>query len=343
MRKSLSIITLAIIASFSFTSCHKEVPTDIPDTSDRFLVLCEGSMKANNATLSIVTANGNLVTDFATVNDYALGDTGQDIVEFNGGYAIAVTGSQRVYLTDKDLKVYHIVEPRVGEDACSPRNLVVDGNTLYATLYEGYICRINPDGSYRTTDVGPNPEGLVIRGNFAYVANSGGYVPGFNDTVSKVDLEKFEQVEELKIDLNPINIELVGDIIYLQCAGNYADVKPCVYSIGLDDKAVKIEYTDGADDLAVFSDGTIGILVKEYDATWKVSGTVRNYKAGDEMANTLMTGKVNAYSLSAGDGVYYVGISDYSTTGEISVYEINGDHKYAFSAHGLNPRKAIAL
>lgn len=340
MRKTLSIITLAILASFGFSSCNK-IESEIKDTSDRFLVLCEGSINQNNATLSVVTVNGNLVTDFETVNDYALGETGQDIVEFNDGYAIAVTGSKRVYLTDKELKVYQIVEPKVGEDACSPRNLAVDGNTLYATLYEGYICKINADGSYRTTDVGPNPEGLVIRGNFAYVANSGGYVPGFNDTVSKVDLENFEQVDELKIGLNPVNIEVIGELIYLQCAGNYAEVTPCVYTIDMDDKAAKIDDTEGADDLAVLSDGSVGILIKSYGADWKTVGSVRQCTTSD--VKTLMTDRENAYSLSAGDGEFYLGCSDYTTTGEIAVYHNNGDHKYTFSAHGFNPRKVIAL
>ncbi len=342
MKNLLKFSALALALLCTFASCEKD-PNGNHSGEEGVIILCEGSFGQNNATLYY---NGDTQFSFKDKNGFALGDTAQDIIRLSkGGYCIAVYNSKILYFTDKSLKVTKTVNLEA-----SPRCLAEYDGYVYVTLYEGMLAKVAKDGSFTTINVGPNPEGVAIRGGYAYVANSGGLVQDadknyiYNNTVSKVDLKTFKAVKEITVGLNPVNILTAGNSVYVQHAGNYYTVSAGVEVIDADDKVVTVAGLNGADSFALVGGNRMYVLCKGYDESWNTVGNVMHLNTENNVvSSTDLKDLKNAYSINAGKSCIYLGRSDYKSTGSVDIYRLDDTFVGTYSAMGLNPRKVLEL
>ena len=276
---------------------------------------------------------------FYAVNEQKLGDLGQDIIRCGDNLLIAVNGSKLIYVTDLDLKIVASIT-----NDLSPRYFTAGGGKVYVTYYEGYLGEIDPkDWSVRTTDVGPNPEGLAYVDGKVYVANSGGYVPGYNNTVSVVDAASFKEETTFVVNVNPAKIVAADKYLYINSLGNYSDIQPKLQRVSLPGFEVSDIAISGVNGITAGNNGKVYVLSGEYNASWQLEGTlsVLDGKSG-KVVTTIAEGIATAYSVSASAQYVFVGCSDYTTDGKVFIYKEDGTLVDTVGSEGLNPIACIA-
>ena len=100
-------ILLAAFAALTLASCENvETPGPVPSLKG-FLILNNGKMGSNDASLALYNPETKDVAGdlFYNVNGRQLGDVGQDIVRNGNELYISVNCSQVVFVTDLELKV----------------------------------------------------------------------------------------------------------------------------------------------------------------------------------------------------------------------------------------------
>ncbi len=324
-----------------------------PDATEPtgFYVLNNGSWGGNDASVSRfdITDKTCSPNAFLAANNRALGDLGQDMIRFQNYLVFAVNGSKKVFITDESLKIkVEISFDYSGLGELSPRYLCCTDKKIYVSLYEGYVCEINPaDLSKRYAKVGPNPEGIAVCNGKLFVANSGGYnYPEYNNTVSVVDIESFKEEKTLTVNCNPNLMARNGNHIYLTSFGNYADIPAKLQHIdALSLEVSDLDYKNPS--YIALEDSKLYVLCGGYDADWNpLPGTVLVHDAAANKAlGGLMKDGTNfpmAYSLSACGGYVWVGCSDYKTNGDVYVVDaIAGSLYHKFDCKGLNPIKVL--
>ncbi len=226
-----------------YASCHKaeeilsSVETDVPEnTITGFFLLNEGNMGSNKATIDYF----DYETGVYTKNIYAernperpkeLGDVGNDLQIYGNKLYAVINCSHFVEVMDVS-SVKHITQISIPN--C--RYIVFKDGFAYVSSYAGPV-QIDPNarlGYVAKIDtatlkvaghctVGYQPEEMVISGNKLYVANSGGYrVPNYDNTVSVIDLDRFEEVKKIKIanNLHRLEIDRNG-LLYVSSRGDY--------------------------------------------------------------------------------------------------------------------------
>ena len=182
---------------------------------ERVYILNEGTMGYNNATLAFYAPNGDadFISDIYKLqnNGASLGDTGQDMLEYDGCIYISVYGSN--YLAK--LNAAGVEQARVSfvDDADllgGIRYMAAEDGYIYASFYGGVVAKINANTlqvENKLTGLGSNLEGVAIEDGRLYVANSytvtpdGQYV--YNTDVFVVDLRTFTLADTLKVVQNP--------------------------------------------------------------------------------------------------------------------------------------------
>lgn len=346
-------ILFAAIAALLMAGCQQENPESINPVIKGFLVLNNGNWGGNDASVSLYNPDDKLVTGdvFFNANSQCLGDLGQDVVVSGSEIYIAVNGSKVVFVTDLELKIKKAIEAD-GTDGSklSPRCFAVNGGKVYVTYQEGYLGEISSDYSVRTTAVGSYPEGICISNGKAYVANSG---YGSGNTLSVVDLTAFKEIKKIEVNKNPQSIvaDDSGMTLYV-CSwdsydpATYAVISPSkLQKINLaDDSVTDLEYKD-VKAIARGDENKLLVATAGYDENFQLVATVRQI----DMASGTDTGKVigdtfdNYYSLSFSCGHIFIGTSDYTTNGDVYVYESNGVFVDKFDSEGLNPQKVVSL
>ncbi len=345
MRKTLSIIVLSLIV---LSSCER-IGYDGEEksgTSGTF-ILNNGTWGGNDSEICIFNPlDGRCYPDaFSSANGQKLGELAQDILRLNDEVYIAVSGSQTIFVTDKNLKIKTRINAEHDGARLSPRALTTDGNKIYVSYHEGFAGEISPvDYSQRLTQVGPNPEGLDICGDMLYVADSGGMsFPAYNTTVSLVSLHDFKRVDTLSVSVNPVKIEAYGHRVYIFSYGDYASVPPLLQVYDTADGSLKTLEYDSVGSIAKGEDGILYLLCSGYDENWNpLPGKVlmHDMKSDASLGEfiTDCTELPDAYSISvAADGNIYVGCSDYMTTGEVCVFSKEGRLLHRFDSNGFNP------
>jgi YVTN family beta-propeller protein len=71
------------------------------------------------------------------------------------------------------------------------------------------------------TSVGSYPEGIAVNGGKLYVANSGDYSLGYDNTVSVVDIATFKELGKITVGTNPNILRADGNYIYLSYQGDW--------------------------------------------------------------------------------------------------------------------------
>lgn len=340
-------VAAALFAAI-LTSCSKQEDAPEVKVTD-YLVLNNGAWGANNAGVVFYDSEAKSTSGdaFAAANSKGLGDLGQDILVDGDEIYIAVNGSKVIFVTDASLKIKDEIVAKEGLITLSPRYMTKVGKKLYVTYYEGFLGEIDLDTkTVRTTAVGANPEGLACVDGKMYVANSGGYVIGYCNTVSVVDLASFKETMTITVNTNPAAVKAVGNKVFVSSLGNYYDVPAKVQCIDASSNKVTDLDCSSPSGFAVAS-GKVFVLCGGYDAEWKpLPGTVLTYDA----STLTRTGEFvkdgttlpEAYSISAAGEYLFVGCSDYKTNGTVYAFTMDGKLYDKFDSEGLNPISVVS-
>lgn len=248
------ILTLAVIC-MGIAACGDDEPVQDggggqpgggTSAAGRLYVLCEGAMGANQASIDCYDfATGSYRRNvYVEANPHVvleLGDVGNDLQRHGGSLWAVINGSNKVEVMDAAT-----LRRRGQVDIPNCRCVAFDGGFAYVTSYAGPVD--DSDGSQRgyvakvdtatltvvdTLHVGRQPEGIAVAEGRLYVANSGGYcVPGYEHTLSVIDLSAFERRGTLPVAVNPQRI--VADshgMLWVNAAGNYGDIAPSLCRI----------------------------------------------------------------------------------------------------------------
>lgn len=223
MRRLIYVVVVAIL----LTACRHDDEIFIPESLNvsipeftsitGFYLLNEGNMGSNKSTLDYY----DFTTGVYTRNMYGnsnpdvpkeLGDVGNDIAIYGNRLYAVINCSNKVEVMDV------ASTRRIGQiEIPNCRYIKFHDGYAYVTSYAGPV-EIKPDyeqigyvakvdtASLEIVDkclVGFQPDGLEIVDNRIYVANSGGYmVPNYENTVSVIDIDTFEEVDRIEVDVN---------------------------------------------------------------------------------------------------------------------------------------------
>ncbi|MBP3353436.1 MAG: YncE family protein [Bacteroidales bacterium] len=223
-----------------------EVAKDINANPYGFYLLNEGNMGSNKATLDFM----NFTTGVYTHNIYAernpnvvkeLGDVGNDAKIYKDKLWLVINASHKVEVVDAT------TAKSIGKvDIPNCRYVVFDGNYAYVSSYvttiigdvnaqEGAVFKIDIE-TLKVVDevkVGRQPEEMVIKNGYLYVANSGGYnSENYDNTVSVIRLSNFTQIAKTKvaINLHKLRKDKYGKIWVLS-RGDYYNNPPQLYRL----------------------------------------------------------------------------------------------------------------
>lgn len=227
MKLQLNIFIFLLTLVF-MASCRKDelvvpteyeiLPIDInPDAIPvGMYLLNEGNMGSNKSTIDFVDFQNayyirNLYAERNPTVVKELGDVGNDIQIYGSKLYAVINCSHKVEVMDA------ATCERIGQiDISNCRYIQFSRGFAYVSAYVGPVA-IDPDaqaGAIYKIDtasleitaevtVGYQPEELVIKGDYIYVANSGGYrVPNYDSTISVVEIYGMKQVQKISVAIN---------------------------------------------------------------------------------------------------------------------------------------------
>jgi len=351
---------LTIFSVLFFTACADindpgEDDDLLPNEAKRLLILNEGSMGHNNSTLvSYDLSTGTTDKDyFRTVNKRGLGDTGNDMMIYGSKLYVAVnvSGTIEVIDTASGKSIRQIPMKTEAGASKEPRQLASHQGKVYVTSFDDTVTRIDTatlmiDG---TVVVGQDPEGVAIRNNRIYVANSGGlnWANGYDNTVSVVDVATFREEKKIVVGVNPgvVRIDSQGDI-YVSVTGDYSTNPGGFRKIdATTGGVVTIDGIDApgkfvmADNKAYIINGSYGnpYTVVVYDCLNEEIVT-ESFITDGTTVNTIHSISVDAFS-----GDVFITETDYITPGTLRCFDKNGKLKYTLPAVGINPSVVVFL
>ena len=349
---NLILIAIAILFTSTLTSCKDEKDNDniIENLGKGLFVLNEGNWEANNAALSFFDkSNSKTEVDlFEKVNNQGLGDTGNDMILFDGKLYIAVKESASLVVVNSNTGELIKRIPILNEEGKNrmPSRLCIGGSNIYLSTMDGYVLEINPfnNNITRKVKVGRNPEGLAYSNNKLYVANSGGMdYPNYDSTLSVIDVNTLVELKKINIGVNPYSVKDLGNNkIGVMVTGNYTDI-PTHFAIvntntDLIEKSTEINMLN----FELFGDK---ILYSNY--LWGSGRTavhIYDYNTSDTYGNIFFAnGEPTSditypYKITVNNNdseVYISDAKDYSQSGEVFVYDFQGNFKYKFSVANI--------
>lgn len=375
--KFLFASALCALMSMSFVGCEThddpepdtpeipeipEVPEvpEVPETpavdTVKVYVLNSGKMSSNNATLDCYNATTKQLTAkvFSAVNGRGLGDTANDMLIYGTKMYLAVSNSNTIEITDLTGKSLKTISPK--DDAGqpqSPRYLAAYNGKVYVTLFDGHLASIDTTAMEITqkTTVGPNPYQVCPAGGKLYVANSGGYNPVQDSTLSVIDPITFKEEKKIVVGLNPTTVKADsnGDL-YVVCMGNFSTIKASVQCVDLKKETSTSIYQNNNLMMSSNSD-ELYIISSENDANWLPINTkfiIYDTKTKKELNDNFITDgtkveKPYSISIDPTEGDIYIGTSDYTSTGDMYIFSSGGKLVNQFGVSGLNPMGAYFI
>lgn len=350
-----------------FTSCSDDDDDDawkegskVELAQTRAFILNEGAMGANNANLTYFdwsTNTPNPSCIYTQQNGQQLGDTGNDIITFDGKLAVAVNGSNYVTLLNGSAVELSRVSFAQGVDGkpVQVRNLAFADGHLYVSTYGGLLLKIRVNGNALEfngdyVSIGTNMEGICAEGGKLYCVVAGAY-PENDSCVAVVPVNDFKTkaITYTEVMYNPDNILAVDGHVFVQGYGPYYD-----YPFGEIDTATGKYYQKGNATAMAGADGALYIAYSLTD--WNTYATTTSLSRYDlatgktdnafftKVPEEITTSFVYSISVNPYTGDIYVATSDYTTNGLVFVFNKNGEWTgNMFSAGGLNPNKIVFL
>lgn len=327
----------------------------------------QGNQGSNKARLDFLNFhNGFYIRDVFTEYNpevvKGLGDTGNDVQVYKGKVFVAVNGSHKVEIMDA-----YSMKRLAQVDVPNCRFIAFDGNCAYVTSYvakdketlktqKGALYRIDLD-TYKVTGqvtVGYQPEQLVIRDGKAYVANSGGYVAGYDDTVSVVDLKSMKVEYDIKVAIN-LGLMLVDaeGTIWVSSQGNFSDVSSTLnYLVKKGDKYE----LGGSVNVPVSSMALAGDKIYVIGSTYTppawaltttyniVNAKTRKLESGSFITDGTESDIATAFTVTVNPGngdIYVTDAKDYVSSGTLHCYTGSGKHKWSVRTGDIPGRIAF--
>ena len=327
----------------------------------------QGNQGSNKARLDFLNFhNGFYIRDVFTEYNpevvKGLGDTGNDVQVYKGKVFVVVNGSHKVEIMDA-----YSMKRLAQVDIPNCRFIAFDGNCAYVTSYvakdaeslktqKGALYCIDLD-TYKVTGqvtVGYQPEQLVIMDGKAYVANSGGYVAGYDDTVSVVDLKSMKVEYDVKVAIN-LGLMLVDaeGTIWVSSQGNFSDVSSTLnYLVKKGDKyelggSVNVPVSS----MALAGDKIYVIGTTYNPTTWKptttyniVNAKTRKLESGSFITDGTESDITTAYTVTVNPGngdIYVTDAKDYVSSGTLHCYTGSGKHKWSVRTGDIPDRIAF--
>ena len=291
-----------------------------------------------------------------------LGDTGNDVQVYKGKVFVVVNGSHKVEIMDA-----YSMKRLAQVDVPNCRFIAFDGNSAYVTSYvakdkealktqKGALYRIDLD-TYKVTGqvtVGYQPEQLVIMDGKAYVANSGGYVAGYDDTVSVVDLKSMKVEYDIKVAIN-LGLMLVDaeGTIWVSSQGNFSDVSSTLnYLVKKGDKYE----LGGSVNVPVSSMALAGDKIYVIGSTYTppawaltttyniVNAKTRKLESGSFITDGTESDIATAFTVTVNPGngdIYVTDAKDYVSSGTLHCYTGSGKHKWSVRTGDIPARIAF--
>lgn len=324
-----------------------------------FYLLNEGNMGMNKSTLDYF----DLETGIYKRNIYAeinpnvpkeLGDVGNDLKIYAGRLYAVVNASNKVEVMDAKTakRIAQIEIPNC-------RHIAFDGNYAYVTSYAGPI-EINPNytqkGYVAKIDlitlqevdrciVGYQPEELAIANGKIYVANSGGYMGAgiledYENTVSVIDIESFEEQKRIVVDYNLQRIRVdKRNNLWVSTRGDYVGNSSRLFYIDKDTEtvidtlsiAVKNLWMDGDSLYVLGSDFSFETFRNEI--TYKIVDTQKRTIVNDEFITDETIDEIEMpYGVMVNPinkDVYLTDAGDYITPGVLYCFDKTGKKKWS--------------
>lgn len=327
----------------------------------------QGNQGSNKARLDFLNFhNGFYIRDVFTEYNpevvKGLGDTGNDVQVYKGKVFVVVNGSHKVEIMDA-----YSMKRLAQVDVPNCRFIAFDGNHAYVTSYvakdkeslktqKGALYRIDLD-TYKVTGqvtVGYQPEQLVIMDGKAYVANSGGYVAGYDDTVSVVDLKSMKVEYDIKVAIN-LGLMLVDaeGTIWVSSQGNFSDVSSTLnYLVKKGDKYE----LGGSVNVPVSSMALAGDKIYVIGSTYTppawaltttyniVNAKTRKLESGSFITDGTESDITTAFTVTVNPGngdIYVTDAKDYVSSGTLHCYTGSGKHKWSVRTGDIPGRIAF--
>lgn len=327
----------------------------------------QGNQGSNKARLDFLNFhNGFYIRDVFTEYNpevvKGLGDTGNDVQVYKGKVFAVVNGSHKVEIMDA-----YSMKRLAQVDVPNCRFIAFDGNCAYVTSYvakdkealktqKGALYRIDLD-TYKVTGqvtVGYQPEQLVIMDGKAYVANSGGYVAGYDDTVSVVDLKSMKVEYDIKVAIN-LGLMLVDaeGTIWVSSQGNFSDVSSTLnYLVKKGDKYE----LGGSVNVPVSSMALAGDKIYVIGSTYTppawaltttyniVNAKTRKLESGSFITDGTESDIATAFTVTVNPGngdIYVTDAKDYVSSGTLHCYTGSGKHKWSVHTGDIPGRIAF--
>jgi len=335
--KSLKFAVLALLAAGTLASCSEEndTPDFIIDPVDhRVLVINQGNQAAAiPGSIDVYQpADGTIVSNvFSAVNRFELGHSPQNGVVCRDRLFVALYDDNCLQVTDR-----HTLESRGRVAATQPECVATDGRYVYAACNNGYLERIDP-ATFDTAlvYVGPNPMGVAVEGDAAYVSISDawwGSDYSHGRKLACVDLATFTVTREIAVGTNPTTVVNDGrGQLYVACQGNYADIAPEVWKVDIATGRAQA-FVPGS--YIATRDGKLYTITGTYDANWNATYSYAAYEADGTplqgFALSELPPQPTGIAVSPADGRLYI-TSDgsnsydaYTLPGRLYVYTSTG-------------------
>ena len=225
--------------------------------SNGVYVVCGGNMSSNiDGSLTYFDYKTGLASQkaFQAKNGRGLGLTANDAVIYGSKMYIVVDGEHSVEVVDtktlQSIKRISMTDLMGVEKGVHPRHITCDGGMIYVSTYgaskssygadwsvttegNGYVAAIDTltFALKDTYTVGSFPEGLAVYNGILYVCNSD-YSACTKASISLINLTD-KSVQEYTNDniVNPTDIAVAGNGLYVLDMGNYADKASGVFFV----------------------------------------------------------------------------------------------------------------
>lgn len=366
--RSLLFATLCGLAvTTTFTACDDDDDNDddynwkegskIELPAYRGFVLNEGTYQKNNTSIAYFDAAKDTTTTLANdlfliQNGMRLGDTGQDLIAYEGNLYVSVYGSSYI----AKLNGSGVEQKRFEMDKLmgQPRYMAAEDGYLYVSTYGGYIAKFNAnDLSFiDTVKVGKAPERLIIEDDKVYCAN-GSTSDGTSDNrLAIIDTKTFNKATFVTVANNPQMVVGDDNYIFVQAYGNDWVVTP------IQQYDVRTNTVDsiGLGTLMAMEDDILYVAYSKTDwSTYITSNNFYSYNPATKQTSDL-TAKITAAAPElASASLYGLSVNPYDETFYLTttLYDNGNGTIYHFSkdwtlldkinSWGQNPKAVVFL
>ncbi len=223
-RSVFHLLVLLLITNLACKSNNTGSGNEV--TLNGVIVLNEGNFGRANASVTVYNPVDKSVLQnrYENANGDPIGDVLHSVTEIEDRLYLVVNNSNKIEVVDKS-SFQNIATIQIANQA-SPRQLVqVSDTKAYVTNLFGASVSVidlesNTEGA--TIAVGANPEGIVVTGERAYVANSGF---GNGNTISIINTTTNEVVNTLTVGDNPVSlVKQSNGRVWVVCVGAYGDL-----------------------------------------------------------------------------------------------------------------------